>query len=335
MHISGFNIRLFVVMFVMALSLEMSGQSNPDIKTLLSKSDNSKYQKADKLIAKGYSFAGSVGSVNSDVALSKQAGRESNMKKEQAYLLMKDGYNIKLRVLSRYFEDFIGKSDLSETNGSKVAAIHTAINEAMAKSKKLYAKSNKTSRLSKSIQMQEEAQQIQSAAIIAAEEGLMLVQNFEPAKVEKSIAVSKDTLVKEIVVSEPVVEPVTVEPEVVAVASLPVAAVVKEEVEEKEKAVEQVVVNKPDDFSVYFTIQVLADKKPATVAQQKMVYNGARKVIENVGSGWYRYSVGRFLSYSEAASTMKSEAIKGYVVAYKGSERITTQEAKRILGGVK
>jgi len=334
MYISRFNIRSFFVVFVMALSLGMSGQSNPDIKTLLSKSGYSKYQKAERLIAKGNSFVGSADSENNDVALSKQARRESNMKKEQAYLLLKDGYNIKLHVLSRYFEDYKSmKSDLSDSNKGKVSVIQTAINEAKAKSKKLYAQSNKTSRLSKSVQMQEDAQKIQLEAIIAAEEGLQLVQSFEQAQVENRVAISKDTLAKEVVESKPVVEQATVEPEVVAVAALPVAAaVVKEEEEEKEV---EVIEAKPVESNVYFTIQVLADKKPATTTQQKMVYKGSRKVIENVGSGWYRYSVGRFLSYTEAASTMKSEGIKGYVVAYRGSERITTQEAKRILGGVK
>ena len=335
MYISRFNIRSFFVVFVMALSLGMSGQSNPDIKTLLSKSGYSKYQKAERLIAKGNSFVGSADSENNDVALSKQARRESNMKKEQAYLLLKDGYNIKLHVLSRYFEDYKSmKSDLSDSNKGKVSVIQTAINEAKAKSKKLYAQSNKTSRLSKSVQMQEDAQKIQLEAIIAAEEGLQLVQSFEQAPVENSVAISKDTLAKEVVESKPVVEQAAVEPEVVAVAALPVAAaaVVKEEEEEKEV---EVIEAKPVESNVYFTIQVLADKKPATTTQQKMVYKGSRKVIENVGSGWYRYSVGRFLSYTEAASTMKSEGIKGYVVAYRGSERITTQEAKRILGGVK
>jgi hypothetical protein len=177
--------------------------------------------------------------------------------------------------------------------------------------------------------MQEEAQQIQLDAIASAEKGLLLVHDFEDAPVEVAEINSTETPVEEVVESKPVVEP-----EVVVAVVTPVAAVVAAEEKEPEKKPE-IEEAKPVEVDVYFSIQVLADKKPATVTQQKMVYKGSREVIENIGSGWYRYSVGKFKSYSEAASTMKMEGIKGFVVAYDGSERITTSEAKKILGGVK
>jgi hypothetical protein len=177
--------------------------------------------------------------------------------------------------------------------------------------------------------MQEEAQQIQLDAIASAEKGLLLVHDFEDAPVEVAETNSTETPVEEVVESKPVVEP-----EVAVAVVTPVAAVVAAEEKEPEKKPE-IEEAKPVEVDVYFSIQVLADKKPATVPQQKIVYKGSRKVIENMGGGWYRYSVGKFKSYSEAASTMKMEGIKGFVVAYDGSERITTSEAKKILGGVK
>ncbi len=82
---------------------------------------------------------------------------------------------------------------------------------------------------------------------------------------------------------------------------------------------------------VYFTIQIMADRKPATNVQLSTIYKGNRKTIENKGDGWYRYSVGKFNEYQKAYSCMKDEKIKGYVVAYHGSQRISTSEAKALL----
>ncbi len=338
MHISHSCSRLFLIGFIMTLSFGLRGQNQPDIKSLLSQSEYSKYQKAERFISKGSGIIKSEDSSGKTMPSSSQAKREIDMKKEQAYLLLKDGYNMKLRVLNGYFEDYLNKnSEIAESDKQKVIGIQSVINDGTEKSKKLYAQSRKTSKLSKSIKIQEEAQQIQLDAIDSAEKGLMLVQDFKEVPVEKQVVLTEDTVAKEVVESKPIIEEKVVEPEVVAVAALPVAVVVadKEEVKEETETVVEVVEENPVETNVYFSIQVLADKKPATVTQQKMVYKGSREVIENMGSGWYRYSVGKFSSYSKAASTMKTEGIKGFVVAYNGSERITTSEAKKILGGVK
>ncbi len=328
MHISNFCSKLFFVGFILTLSFGLRGQSNTDIKSLLSQSQSSKYQKAEKLIAKGSQIVIPADSLGVKEFHSSQAQRELNLKKEQAYLLLKDGYSMKLKVLKGYFEDYIEvNGNLSDGDKQKVIGIQSAVNEGIESSKKLYSQSRNSSRLSKSIKLQEDAQQIQLDAIYAAETGLFMVQSFKEPTAEKPMVATKDTLVKE---SVPVVEPAPVEPVAVVEVAAPVAAVVAVDEKEPEKVEEKHV-----EQSVYFSIQVLADKKAASLSQQKMVYKGSRKVIENVGAGWYRYSVGRFTSYSEAASVMKSEGIKGFVVAYNGDKRITTSEAKKILGGVK
>ncbi len=121
-----------------------------------------------------------------------------------------------------------------------------------------------------------------------------------------------------------------VEPKVVVPVVVPVAVIDNKKSEEN-----KIIEEKPIEAKAYFTIQILADKKPVTITQQKTVYKGTLKVIEHIGDGWYRYSVGRFTAYSDASSTLKSEGIKGYVGAYDGDKRITTSEAKKILGGVK
>ena len=329
MHILYLHTKIFFVVFFMALSLELGSQNYIDIKGALSHSEYQKYQKAEKFISKGMLLVGTEDLTGVKMNRSKQRKHEVNMKKEQAYILLKDGYNLKLRVLSGYFEDYLKENNqLAESDKRKVTEIQSIISEGTNKSKKIYSKSRNTSKLSKSIDMQEDAQEVQLDAIIAAEEGLLLVQSFAKTPTTQPVAIVEDSLVTESVESKPVVEPEILAPVVVTAA---VVAVVDEKKDEEIETVEE----EPLEADVYFTIQVLADKRAATVTQQKMVYKGTRKVIENFGDGWYRYSVGRFSSYSEAASTMKAEGIKGYVVAYRGDERISTSEAKKILGGVK
>ena len=55
------------------------------------------------------------------------------------------------------------------------------------------------------------------------------------------------------------------------------------------------------------------------------------KVIEKVGSGWYRYSVGQFTDATTARETMQKEGIKGFIVAYNKDERISVKEALEII----
>jgi len=112
-------------------------------------------------------------------------------------------------------------------------------------------------------------------------------------------------------------EPIEVK-EAVAVAA--VIPVIQEEKVEK--------ISAPD---TYFSIQIMADKKKATDAQLARVYSGKRKIIMTEGDGWFRYSLGQFKSVAEASSTMKSEQIKGFVVAYSDGKRITISQAKSIL----
>ncbi len=78
---------------------------------------------------------------------------------------------------------------------------------------------------------------------------------------------------------------------------------------------------------VYFTVQILADKKPVSNERLKAVYKGSLPIIENQGDGWYRYSFGKFNDYSSAKKALLNSNIKGYVVAYKDKTRISVREA--------
>jgi hypothetical protein len=91
--------------------------------------------------------------------------------------------------------------------------------------------------------------------------------------------------------------------------------------------------NQPAEIGdVFITIQIMSVKAAATPEQIKQAYNGPQKVMELVSADYYRYAVGKFRSVDEAKAAMAAEGIKGIVVAFKGSERISVAEAVTVLG---
>ncbi|PWD97897.1 hypothetical protein [Marinilabilia rubra] len=82
---------------------------------------------------------------------------------------------------------------------------------------------------------------------------------------------------------------------------------------------------------VFFSIQFLATKDPVSEIKARQVYQGALPLIKSYGSGWHRYSAGRFTSVEEASRLMKEEGIYGFVIAFKGDERISIKKAKQLM----
>ncbi|NPA37497.1 MAG: hypothetical protein GXO47_11685 [Chlorobi bacterium] len=82
---------------------------------------------------------------------------------------------------------------------------------------------------------------------------------------------------------------------------------------------------------VFFSIQFIADKKPIPEDLLKTKYSGNLEVLEMVADGWYRYSAGKFTNIEDAKAAMKSEGIKGFIVAYQKDKRITISEALKLL----
>ncbi len=82
---------------------------------------------------------------------------------------------------------------------------------------------------------------------------------------------------------------------------------------------------------VFFSIQILADRKEVSDAAISKVYAGSLKVTHVIGDGWHRYMVGQFKSLPEARQSMTQESIKGFIVAYNGETRITVKEAVELL----
>ncbi len=86
-----------------------------------------------------------------------------------------------------------------------------------------------------------------------------------------------------------------------------------------------------DPLNVFFTIQFIADKKPVSEEVLKSKYSGDQEIVKMESDGWYRYSAGKFIDLQKAKVVMKSEDIRGFIVAYKNGKRITISEAIALL----
>lgn len=86
-----------------------------------------------------------------------------------------------------------------------------------------------------------------------------------------------------------------------------------------------------ESLLLFFSIQILADKKEVPSASLSKVYSGSLPVIHIQSDGWHRYMAGRFKSLEDARKSMTQESIKGFIVAYNGEKRITIQEAVNLL----
>ena len=97
---------------------------------------------------------------------------------------------------------------------------------------------------------------------------------------------------------------------------------------ERENKSSRLVVADVEKDNIYYTVQILADKKIVPQAAIKKVYAGTYPIVKNQGDGWYRYSFGKFNTLLDAKKALEASKIKGYIVAYKNEKRIPLSEAK-------
>ncbi|GAF03108.1 SPOR domain-containing protein [Saccharicrinis fermentans] len=99
-------------------------------------------------------------------------------------------------------------------------------------------------------------------------------------------------------------------------------------VEKEDRAESLVEETRQQKQVVYYTVQIMADKAPVSESRIKQVYSGKYPIVENKGDGWYRYSFGKFGTFSAAKKALVQSNTKGYIVAYRGGDRISLSEAK-------
>jgi hypothetical protein len=92
---------------------------------------------------------------------------------------------------------------------------------------------------------------------------------------------------------------------------------------------------KVDSFllrEIIFKVQIAAHTMPLTEEYLKTLYKGDLPIDMVFENEWYKYSIGRYLTFDDAEATRRECNIKkAFVVAYEKGIHISTQEALKIL----
>lgn len=116
-----------------------------------------------------------------------------------------------------------------------------------------------------------------------------------------------------------------------------VAAVVKKEppkteppkVDVKEVKKDEPYVEPYDSTVIYYQVQIAAHTQPLTTEYLKNIYIGAVKINEIHEDEWFKYTLGRYKTFEEAAKLLRSINVpKAFVVAYKNGKRVPLKEVK-------
>jgi hypothetical protein len=114
-----------------------------------------------------------------------------------------------------------------------------------------------------------------------------------------------------------------------------VAAVVKKDppktdppkVEVKEVKKDEPYVEPYDSTVIYYQVQIAAHTQPLTQDYLKNIYIGAIRINEIHEDEWYKYTLGRYKTFDEAAKLLRSINVpKAFVVAYKNGKRVRLKE---------
>jgi len=83
---------------------------------------------------------------------------------------------------------------------------------------------------------------------------------------------------------------------------------------------------------IIFKVQIAAHTVPLTEEYLRTIYKGGMSIDMIYEDEWYKYSIGRYLSFEEATKTLEDCNVrKAFIVAYQGGEKLTIQEAINIL----
>ncbi|MFO7656134.1 MAG: hypothetical protein R6W78_03640 [Bacteroidales bacterium] len=83
---------------------------------------------------------------------------------------------------------------------------------------------------------------------------------------------------------------------------------------------------------IIFKVQIAAHTVPLTEEYLRSVYKGTMPMDMIYEDDWYKYSIGRYHSFTEANITLQECGVrKAFIVAYQGGKKLTIQEALGIL----
>ena len=342
-------ITISISLFLFSLSITLFAQDTEKaVVENLPKKDKEKVVKSEKWLSKGNLILEEASKYDNELASLKDSEGKLKMRKINKLEKKSDGLKIKAasylqdgyKKKAKVFESIV--KDSRKTNpqlASRLKEVEFNSDKKIKKSKKLYRKADDMASKSKAVEYFELGHKNYEEAIAILCGGLAVVYDIKAEDEMDDIVTEEDTTINSATANPAVAAPV------VGVTATTAAVVAASNVgNEKEFIVDSTnqafvtdtipLTAEPEEkenIDVFFTIQFVADKKPVSSEMQKTKYAGELEVVEMNAGGWYRYSVGRFTKLEEAKAVMKSEGIKGFIVAYKSGERITVSEAVELL----
>lgn len=86
-----------------------------------------------------------------------------------------------------------------------------------------------------------------------------------------------------------------------------------------------------DNATTFFSIQINASKTKLSQQEISFYYRGSYLVVLMEADGYFRYSVGKFMSVADAQAVIDMEKIKGYIVGYVDNKRVSIAEVTKAL----
>ncbi len=335
--------RWIICITALLISFNANSQHIPDdIKKWLSSSELSKIKKAEIRIDQGEQILFSQQlrdiqdsipeenlnylNLSENLLINKKTGRLLLETKEY----FASGYESKLDIYKNYLNHYLKVDTLNKY--PKSSALNDSIDIYISDAQFFRDKSEIKGNLIAAANAIHQSNINLQSAVLLCEKALVYIKNGEQ-KTETSLqdqtenddvtetkklviqeisAVKKDKTLEEV---QPAITQQTVQEEPTPLKTEP-----------KKESKPTITTNKSTE-EIYFTVQILADKKPVPDERIKKVYNGSLEIIENQGDGWYRYSLGKFDTYATAKKALQNANVKGYVVAYKNKTRISVREA--------
>ncbi|WP_068471620.1 hypothetical protein [Saccharicrinis aurantiacus] len=297
---------------------------------LLSTKDEKRIAKAEKKISKAEAIAAKADPLTEKVETAKADGKsrrkikrlekKANSKTILSASYYKEGYNKKYSAYEKAVKRNLKEGNVADNKDQLKKA-----KDAYKKGKKWRRQLANEDKLEESVELLFMANNIQEDATKHLNKILIPIPQ-EATIVETPIAIDSipatieaDTLVmaEDTAAISEIIEPIVTEENTVAAAIVAPIAIIEDTEEVK-----------PNENGIYFTVQISASPTQLNQLQKDNLYSGSLKILEHKTESSYKYSVGKFNTYDEASALIGNEIKKGFVVAYKGDERISVRLAK-------
>lgn len=88
---------------------------------------------------------------------------------------------------------------------------------------------------------------------------------------------------------------------------------------------------KPYVGEIIYRVQIAAAKMPITDEYIKTIYKGDKQVMEIREDEWYKYQIGKYKHFDDAADELKQTNVKrAFIVVYQDGNRISVQKARKL-----